>query len=153
MLTFESLLAALARSSVRFLVVGGLAVAQAGFARFIEDVALLVDTGADNLTRLLAMLADFGDGAATDLTPADFPLEEGAIRIVDEFVIDRFTQMSGLTFGDLRPLADWHDVDGTPVLFLGRNGLLRLKEPSLRPRDQADAAALRALQAGRDPHA
>lgn len=151
--TYEKLLAALARADVRFLVVGGLAVAQAGFARFTEDIDLLVDADPANLERLLDTLAGVGDGAAAELTPADLPVEEGAVRILDAFVIDLFTQMSGYTYAALAPYADRHDIDGAPVAFLNTDGLLLLKEPSLRPRDQADAAALRAIRDGRDPDA
>lgn len=145
MRTFGNLLVALARADVRFLVVGGLAVAYAGYARFTEDLDLLVEAAPANLARLLSALSAFGDGAARELTPADFPLEEGAVRIIDDFAIDLFTQMSGHRYADLAPLAAPHDVDGVPVLFLGAEGLLRLKAPSLRPRDQHDAAVLRDL--------
>ena len=150
MLTFESLLVALARADVRFLVVGGLAVAQAGHVRFTEDVDLLVDTAPANLDALLTALSAVGDGAARDLTPDDFALEEGAVRIVDEFAIDLFTQMSGHTYADLAPLAEPHPVGGETVWFLGAEGLLCLKAPSLRPRDQQDAEALRDLLRRRD---
>lgn len=153
MLTFESLLVALARADVRFLVVGGLAVAQAGHARFTEDVDLLVDDAPANLDGLLATLAGLGDGAARELSRDDFPPEEGAVRIVDEFPIDLFTRMSGHAYADLLPLSVSHSVGGTPVRFLGAEGLLRLKADSLRPRDRADADALRALLASRPPDA
>ena len=130
-----------------------MAVAQAGFARYTEDVDLLVEASEPNLLRLIDTLASFGDGAAAELTPADFPLEEGAVRIIEDEVVDVFTQMSGHTYADLLPVTTVHDVGGQAVRFLSAEGLLRLKEPSLRPRDQAVAAALRAILAGRSPDA
>ena len=153
MLTFESALAALARAEVDFLVVGGLAVARAGFVRVTDDVDLLVEGGADNLRRLIDTLATFGSGAAAELTPDDFPLEEGAVRVAEDFDVDLFTLMSGHTYADLLPLSAPYDVGGVAVRFLGAEGLIRLKADSLRPRDQADVAALRAIFAGRDPDA
>ena len=152
MLTFESALAALARSDTDFLVVGGLAVARAGFVRVTDDVDLLVEASPDNLRRLIDTLATFGSGAAAELDAADFPLEEGAVRVAENFDIDLFTVMSGHAYADLLPLAVAHDVGGVAVRFLGAEGLLRLKGDSLRPKDQADAAALRAILAGRDPN-
>lgn len=149
----ESVLAALARADVDVLVVGGLAVAQAGFARYTEDIDVLAEASEDNIARLIDVLAQFGDGAAAELSPADFPLEEGAVRIVEDEVVDVFTVMSGHTYADLLPLSETHVYDGQPVRFLTAEGLLRLKEPSLRPRDQADVAALRAILAGRSPDA
>lgn len=152
MTTFASVLAALARSDVDFLVVGGLAVAQAGYARYTEDVDLLVEPSESNLVRLISALAAVGDGAAAELSPDDFPLEEGAIRVVEDVVIDLFTLMSGRTYADLLPLSEQHDIEGESVHFLGAEGLIRLKAASLRPKDQLDVAALRDLLAGREPN-
>lgn len=143
MTTFASLLAALARADVAFIVVGGIAVAQAGYARYTEDIDLLVDAGPVNLHRLIDRLAAVGDGAAAELTPADFPLEEGAVRVVEDIVIDLFTQMSGHTYADLLPFSEPHDVEGVAVRFLNAEGLILLKSPSLRPKDQLDVQVLR----------
>jgi hypothetical protein len=153
MTTFASVLAALARADVAFLVVGGLAVAQAGYARYTEDVDVLVEVSEPNLDRLIGALAGVGEGAAAELSPDDFPLEEGAVRVVEEFPIDVFTRMSGHAYADLLPLSAPHDVEGEPVRFLGAEGLIRLKSMSLRPKDQLDVAVLRDLLAGRDPAA
>ena len=142
---FESPLAELARADVVFLTVGGLAVAQAGYPRFTEDIDVLVEASPDNLDRLVGVLSTFGEGAAAELTPADFPLEEGAVRVIEDVVIDVFTLMSGHTYADLLPLSDLHDVEGEAVRFLSAEGLLRLKAPSLRPKDQTDAAELRRI--------
>ena len=46
--TFESLLAGLGRAGIDFLVVGGLAVAMAGFVRATEDVDILVEAQEEN---------------------------------------------------------------------------------------------------------
>jgi hypothetical protein len=146
-------LAALARSDVDVLVVGGLAVAQAGYARYTEVADVLVEASEPNLRRLVHALADVGEGAASELSPEDFPLEEGAVRVVEDVVIDLFTQMSGHAYADLLPLPKVHDVEGQPVRFLGAEGLIRLKADSLRPKDQLDVQALRAILAGRDPSA
>ena len=145
MLTFASALAALARVEVDFVVVGGLAVARAGYVRVTDDVDILVDAQPDNLHRLIGVLATFGEGAAAELAPDDFPVEEGAVRIAEDFDIDVFTQMSGRTYDELAPLSVNHDVEGEGVLFLGAEGLIALKADSLRPKDQLDVQALRAL--------
>ena len=142
---FESPLAELARADVVFLTVGGLAVAQAGYPRFTEDIDVLVEASPDNLDRLVGVLSTFGEGAAAELTPADFPLEEGAVRVIEDVVIDVFTLMSGHTYANLLPRSDLHDVEGEAVRVLSAEGLLRLKAPSLRPKDQTDAAELRRI--------
>ncbi len=145
MTTFDELLAHLARERVEFLVVGGVAVAVAGYTRATEDVDLLVGASEPNLRRLLGALRPFSEAAATELTPADFPAEEGAVRVREAFDVDLFTQMSGHTYADLLPLTSVGDTLGVPVRYLNADGLIRLKAPSLRPKDQLDVQALREL--------
>lgn len=142
---FAELLAALAAAQVDFLVVGGLAVAQAGYLRATLDVDLLLDASEANLVRLLSALHGFSEEAAEVLSPDDFPLEEGAIRVAEDFDLDLFTLMSGETYADLLPLSAEHLVLGRPVRFLSAEGLIRLKAPSLRPKDRLDVEMLRRL--------
>ena len=49
---YEKLLAKLARVDVKFIIVGGVAVALNGFVRATEDVDILIESSADNVTRL-----------------------------------------------------------------------------------------------------
>ncbi len=145
---FDALLAVLVRAQVEFLVVGGVAVAQAGFARFTEDIDLLVDGSPENVRRLIGALSTYGDGAAAELTPDDFPDEEGAVRLVDDVVVDLFTRMSGRTYADLASSTVVSDRSGARVLYLDADGLIALKSQSLRPKDRLDAEALRAILRG-----
>ena len=62
--------------------------------------------------------------------------------------LDIFTLMSGHTYDDLLPTTATHEVEGVPVRHLSAEGLIRLKADSLRPKDQLDVAALRAIQRG-----
>ena len=115
---FDALLVLLARADIAFVVVGGVAVA--GFARFTEDLGLLVEASETNVERLIAALAAYGDGAAADLTLADFPDAEGAVRILDEIALDVFTRMSGRTYADLLPLTTTREIGGTTSIFSTR---------------------------------
>jgi hypothetical protein len=151
---FAKLLVALADANVRFVVVGGVAVALNGFVRMTEDIDLLVDDEPENLQRLLATLTRFGEGFARELKPADFTAEEGAIRIVEETescVIDLFVRMRGLSYMDVAGDAVTFAVAGHPLLHASRRRLIQLKEGSMREKDQLDIAALRRLE--RDPRA
>lgn len=143
--TFESLLAALARARVDFIVVGGLAVAVAGYPRVTEDVDLLVEASEANLHRLLGQLRRFGTGAAAELTPADFPMEEGAVRVAEDFDVDLFTLMGGRTYHDLLPQTHTLVVEDVAVRFLNAAGLIALKSGSVRPKDQMDVLMLREI--------
>ena len=151
---FAKLLAALADAGVRFVVVGGVAVALNGFVRMTEDIDLLVDDDPENLRKLLAALERFGEGFARELAPADFTAEEGAIRIVEESescIIDLFVRMRGQSFRDVVRDAVTFEVSGRQLQHASCRGLIRLKQGSLREKDRLDIEALGRLE--RDPRA
>jgi hypothetical protein len=146
--SFEKLLVLLADGGVRFVLVGGVAVTLHGYVRLTEDVDILVEPTAENLDRLLATLANFGEGFARQLSRADFTDEEGAIRIVEESEtsqIDIFTRMTGLRYDDLITDAESLTLAGRVVRFASKAFLIRLKERSTREKDRIDASALRQL--------
>ncbi len=152
--SFEKLLALLAESEVRFVVVGGIAVTLHGYVRLTEDVDLLVADDVPNLERLLGALKHFGEGFAAELAPADFDDTEGAIRIVEETEschIDLFTRMSGRRYEDVLADAETFEIRGLPVRYASKASLIAWKDASVREKDRLDAMALRRLQA--DPHA
>lgn len=146
--TFESLLVRLSRAGVDYLVAGGVAVCLNGYVRTTQDIDLLVDASQENLRRLLDCLAEFGEGFSRELSPADFPLEEGAVRIVEDFTVDVFTLMRSRTFADLSATARSLEVGGTAIRYLAPEALIELKGASVREKDQLDVAALRRLLAG-----
>jgi hypothetical protein len=143
---FEELLAALARASVRFVTVGGMACALNGHVRTTEDVDILVDAEPSNIQALLDVLKGFGEGHARELGLADFTDEEGAIRIVEDFPLDIFTRMGGRRYQDMSANIARREVAGVEVPFLDAEGLILIKQESLRERDRMDVAALRAAR-------
>ena len=147
--SFEKLLVLLAEAEVDFIVVGGIAVSIQGYVRLTEDVDLLIDGSAGNVSRLLDRLADYGEGFARELSPDDFDDEEGAIRIVEESEqcqIDIFTRMSGRRYMDVIEDADRFEVGGYQIAVASKASLIGWKSKSVREKDQFDAAALRRLQ-------
>ncbi len=143
---FEKLLADLSEADVDYILVGGLAVAFCGHVRATEDVDILVRVDDKNLARLLEVLAGFGEGSATELQVDDFTLEEGAIRVLEEFPLDIFTQMSGYRYEDLKSMTTTRRMNDHTIRHLNIEGLIILKEDSLRPKDQMDVEALRRIQ-------
>jgi hypothetical protein len=143
---FESVLVALGRADVRYLVVGGVACALNGYVRTTEDVDLLIDADPENVERLLGALATIGEGWARELRVEDFTDEEGAIRLIEDFPIDLFTRMGGLRYADMLGYRRLHP-GAVPIPFLDADGLIRLKSGSKRPQDVLDVEALRRLRA------
>lgn len=146
--TFESLLVKLSRAKVDYLVAGGVAVCLNGYVRTTHNLDLLVEGSPANIDRMLACLADFGDGSAGELGLEDFWLEEGAIRIVENFPIDLFTIMRGKTYADFVVGSRSLELPDGRVSFLAPEALIELKADSFRTKDLLDVATLRAILDG-----
>ena len=147
MKTFEKLLEGLSKGKIDYILVGGLAVDICGFSRATMDVDILVDIAEENIKKLLNCLESFGKGSARELNPDDFRLEEGSIRIVEEFPLDVFTLIRGKTYQDLLPDSDIFTTEkGIKIRYLNAEGLINLKEGSTRPKDQLDVQELREIR-------
>ena len=152
--SFEKLLVLLAEAGVRFVIVGGVAVTLQGYMRMTEDVDLLVEDSADNLTLLLKTLSGYGEGFAKELSLEDFADEEGAIRIVEvveNCQIDLFTRLSGRHYSDVIADSEFLDLPGCRIHYASKNSLIGWKSKSVRGKDQLDALAMRRL--AEDPRA
>jgi len=152
--SFEKLLAKLAEADVRFVVVGGIAVTLQGYTRFTDDIDLLIDEERGNVERLLAALADFGDGYARELSVEDFSDSEGAIRIIEEAEmcqIDLFTRLSGVKYAETVADAGVFLLGRHQIRYASKESLIFWKQQSVREKDRLDASALELLR--QDPHA
>ena len=65
------LCAELNRLGARYVVVGGFAIIQAGYARFTDDLDLLVDASLENERRVFEALRCLPDKAVDQLEPGD----------------------------------------------------------------------------------
>ena len=148
---YEKLLAKLGRAEVKFMIVGGVAVALNGFVRTTEDIDILIEASAENVTRLLEELRNFGEGHARELSPADFSDSEGAIRIIEDFPLDVFTMMRGKRYADLVGSTKTTRIDDVEVRYLNSEALIALKSDSQRDQDRIDVSALRALKDRNSP--
>ena len=148
---YEKLLAKLARAEVKFMIVGGVAVALNGFVRTTEDIDILIEASAENVTRLLDELRNFGEGHARELSPADFSDSEGAIRIIEDFPLDVFTMMRGKRYADLVGSTKTTRIDDVEVRYLNSEALIALKSDSQRDQDRIDVSALRGLKDRNSP--
>lgn len=148
---FERLLAALAADRVDFAVVGGLAVIFNGYARLTLDVDILVSDAPENLRKLLDCLAGWGEGWARELKPEDFVSQEGAIRVMEEFDLDIFTRMKGMSLDHFRPRLRYLETGTVRIPHLSPVDLVFLKEDSWRDKDKFDVQAMREIIA-RETH-
>lgn len=134
------------RHGTRYVLVGGYALAAHGLVRMTTDIDLAVAPDADNNPRWIAALSELPDGVAAELAGEDDPFAGDllhAIRINDEFTVDIMPSVAGVPFASLEQHAEYLMIDGEKIPVLDLHGLLKTKQGSTRPKDQADAALLR----------
>lgn len=142
----KSLVLALNRHGVEYLLIGGYALFAHGYQRATTDIDILVAATREAGQRVREALMVLPDGAAKGLDPAWF--EEGEnIRVADAFVVDIMMNAGGETYETLKQYAETVELDGVPVSTVNLEGLLRTKQ-SMRDKDVADRIVLqRALDA------
>lgn len=139
---FEELFAYLTARNVRFVVVGGHALAFHGRPRFTKDVDVFVEPTPANATRLLLALHDFGFGSL-GLTAEDFSTPGRIVQLgVAPNRVDLITAIDGVTFAEAWTGRVEGHFGAQPVSYLGRQELLRNKRAAGRPQDLADIDAL-----------
>ena len=94
---------------------------------------------------MLEVLARFGEGFARELTPEDFPRQEGSIRIMEDFDLDIFTLMRGQTLDDLRRHLRRHELTTCSFFHLSPEQLIQLKQDSWRDKDKLDVLAMKEI--------
>ena len=127
---------------VRYLIVGGYAVAYHGHPRTTGDIDFFVEVSEENAQKLCAVLDAFGF-AALGLTKQDF-LEPGTIVQLGypPNRIDLVNAISGVAFAEAWERRVSHQGDGLTMLFVDKETLLVNKAASGRPKDLADLDAL-----------
>jgi len=118
-----------------------------GFVRATDDVDILVGKPAENLRKLLDCLAGWGRGFARELKAEDFADEPGAIRVMEDFDLDIFTQMRGKSLDDFRPNLRFFESNEVRIAYLSPADLIFLKQGSLREKDRMDVAAMKEILA------
>ena len=142
---FSEFIASCAAHEVRFLIVGGYAVAAHGHPRFTKDLDVWVWVDEQNAGRLVSALEDFGFGSL-GLTPADF-LEEGVVVQLGypPQRIDLLTAVDGVRFEACWDRRVEVEIGGQRIPFVSADDLLANKRASGRPQDLADVAAIEAM--------
>lgn len=129
-------------NEVKYLVVGGYAVALHGYPRYTKDLDVWIERSSENAERLLNALKGFGFGSL-DITSNDF-LEEGNIIQLGypPNRIDLITSLQGLDFEDCYPKSVRIEIQNVQVNFIDVENLKINKKATGRPQDIADLANL-----------
>jgi len=128
---------------VRFLVVGGYALAAHGLPRATGDLDVWVWVDRANAEKIVDSLSDFGFGGL-GLSADDFSTDDRIVQLgYPPYRIDIITSIDGVEFDAAWVRRITVDVDGVSLPVIGRDDLLTNKIASGRPQDVADVARLR----------
>ncbi|HBX76563.1 MAG TPA: hypothetical protein DEG43_02860 [Acidimicrobiaceae bacterium] len=137
-----------ARRDVRYLVVGGYAVAAHGHPRATKDLDIWVLIDPTNAERLILALNDFGM-SSVGLRAADFLEPEVVVQLgYAPIRIDLLTTISGITFDECWPKRVMIDVGGVEAGFISVEDLIANKRAAGRPQDLVDADLLQQEPSG-----
>jgi hypothetical protein len=146
---FQEFLQSFVDHDVRFLIVGGYALAAHGHPRYTKDLDVWVWIDPMNAQCVVAALEEFGFGGL-GLTPADFQEPDVVVQLGREPQrIDILTFATGLVFDEAYGHRVLVDVGGLPVPFISVDDLRTNKLATGRLRDRADAADLPPADEGR----
>ena len=140
---FAEFCASLTARQVRFLIVGGYAVAAHGRPRMTGDLDLWIMVERANAERLVAALEDFGF-ASLGLDPEDFEQPNRVVQIgYAPLRIDLLTSIDGVEFASCWERRIEVPLDNGLVPVISLDDLLANKRAAGRAQDLADVEGLR----------
>lgn len=123
---------------LRFLVIGGHAVAAHGYSRFTKDLDIWIWVDPENAHRMVKVIDEFGF-SSVGLTEADFTVAGGMVQLgVPPFRVDILTSLSGVEFESCWERRHVGQLDDIPVPFISYEDLVLNKMATGRPRDSVD---------------
>ena len=130
---------------VRYMVVGGYAVAYHGYIRQTGDIDVWVEISQDNANRLVQVMQAFGFGSM--YRQADFLQQGHFIQLgVAPVRIDILNEVDGITFADCFPACEPSIWDGVAVNFISLADLRKNKASTGRAKDKADLRNIAKLE-------
>ncbi len=126
-----------------YVVIGGFAVINAGFARSTMDIDLLVDCSAENDAKIREALKILPDQAVLELEPGEID-RYSVVRVCDEFTVDLMAKACGLRYSDVKHLIEFRDYLGVRIPFASPALLWKTKQ-TFRERDAWDRDYLKKL--------
>ena len=139
---FKEFIESLNVSCVRYLVVGGYAVALHGHPRYTKDLDVWIDRTPANAKRMVRAFADFGF-ESLGVKAADFEKPDRMVQMgVPPNRIDVLTSLAGVDFSACFKKRVIVEIDGVPVNFIDLEHLKINKRAAGRLQDLADVENL-----------
>ena len=127
-------------AGVKYVVVGGFAVALHGVVRATKDIDVLIEPTLENAQRALQALGGLTWGVSRQLDPAEVVAKQITI-IGDEPRVDLLTLAWSVRYADAAPKALQVAIDGVEIPFADLDTLIRTKQTD-GFQDKADVESL-----------
>jgi hypothetical protein len=131
-------------AGVRYVIVGGFALALHGAVRATKDVDVLIEPSLENARRALDALGGLTFGLAREISPEDV-LAKPVTIIGDDPRVDLLTRAWNTHYADAAPGRLTADVEGVEVPYADLETLIRSKQTG-RLQDQADVEQLERIR-------
>ena len=139
---FKELLELFNVHKVKYLIVGGYALAYHGAPRYTGDIDIFVKPDTENALCVLKALNEFGFGSV-DLKEEDFRSPNKVVQLGYPPVrIDIITSISGVSWDQAFKEREKGKYGNVPVYFIGRERYILNKRASGIKKDLADLEAL-----------
>lgn len=135
---FKEFIQSLNDNGVRYLVVGGYAVALHGYPRYTKDMDIWVEMTSENASKIVKALDQFGFGSL-GVDEADFVVPNQMLQLgYPPGRIDMLTTLPGVEFSECYSARITIEIDGVTVNFIDLENLRKNKKASGRHQDLAD---------------
>jgi hypothetical protein len=135
---FKEFIELLNANNVRYLVVGGYAVALHGHPRYTKDIELWIESTSENATKIIKVLDQFGFGSLA-LRAEDFLVPDQIVQLgYPPNRIDLLTSLPGVDFESCYPSRIEVTLDRVSVNFIDLENLKISKRATGRLQDLAD---------------
>ena len=139
---FNEFVQLLLANDVRFLIVGGYALAAHGAPRYTGDLDTWLWVNDHNADRMLVVLDSFGFGSL-NITRENLLKPDTVIQLgYPPHRIDLLTGIDGVSFDEAWNRRMEVEVNGQQIPFISREDLITNKKAVARPQDLADVAKL-----------
>jgi hypothetical protein len=140
---YKEFIQSLNDNQVRYLMVGGYAVALHGYPRFTKDMDIWIELAPKNAARMVKALDQFGF-TSLKLKDADFLVEDQIIQLgYPPNRIDIITTLPGVEFRECYKKRLQIEIEGVNINFIDLDNLRKNKEATGRLQDLADLEKLK----------
>ncbi len=139
---FKDLLELLNAYKVKYMIVGGYALAFHGAPRYTGDIDIYVKPDSRNAELIMKVLDEFGFGSV-GITSEDFENPDKVVQLgVPPVRVDIITSISGVSWKNASSSCVKGKYGDVPVKYIGLNEFIKNKRTTGRKKDLSDLEAL-----------